>query len=196
VRLCGIDSHKRAEAETVVRGIEWVRLEIDVAGFDSTPFAPILSGVAASGIRLTTLTALGDTADQRRRLYDLNAECSADIPDRGTFHTWDEYQRVRFANPSFRAGYVTLALDEDAWVGMSAMSYRDGYDFAIIGMTGVVRSHRRRDIALAMKVFGMNLIDTFGVRKVRAVHHPRSRAMISLNRKLGYVDATWSDHPY
>ncbi len=71
----------------VGKNIEWTRLELDVRSFDSTHFVTPFTEVEASGIRLTTLAELGNTPHQRRLLYDLNAECSADIPDRGTFHT-------------------------------------------------------------------------------------------------------------
>jgi RimJ/RimL family protein N-acetyltransferase len=176
----------------VAADIAWVRLELDVGSFDATAFTTILSDVEASGIRLTTLAELGNAAEQQRSLYELNAECSADIPNRGPFHSWAEYKRVRLEVPSFHADGVTLAIHGDTWVGMSAMSHRDGYDYAFSEMTGVVRSHRHRGLALAMKVAGMTFVRDLGVSTVRTVHHPGNQAMINLNRKLGYVDATWN----
>ncbi|MCP3939752.1 MAG: hypothetical protein GY708_30795 [Actinomycetia bacterium] len=78
---------------------------------------------------------------------------------------------------------------------MSAMSHRPENDYAFSEMTGVVRRYRGRGNALAMKVAGMAFIRDLGVSTVRTVHHPRNKAMINLNRKLGYVDATWSYPP-
>jgi RimJ/RimL family protein N-acetyltransferase len=71
---------------------------------------------------------------------------------------------------------------------MSAASdHRDlGYFFN--EMTGVVRSHRGRGIALAMKVLVIERVHTLGVPAIYTVHHAANTAPIALNRKLGYVD--------
>ena len=72
--------------------IDWVRLELDVTSFDPTGFTEVTANVAASGITLVTFAELGDTATNQRALYELNAECSADIPGRAPFFTWPEFQ--------------------------------------------------------------------------------------------------------
>ncbi len=76
---------------------------------------------------------------------------------------------------------------------MSGHSHRGGYDYAFAEMTGTVRSHRGRGIATAMKVAGIAFVRKLGVTNIRTVHHP-GKAMITLNRKLGFVDGAW-DYP-
>jgi len=174
--------------------VTWVKLDLDIATFDPTPFLADIRSVEESGIELTTLATLGDTPEQRRSLYDLNAECLRDIPGRGEFHSWDEYQRVRFGSSSFDPIGVTLALDANQWVGMSSLSHREGYDYAFAEMTGTVRSHRGRGLATAMKVAGIAFARQLGMTNIRTVHHPGNAAMITLNRKLGFVDGAW-DYP-
>jgi RimJ/RimL family protein N-acetyltransferase len=169
--------------------IEWVRLELDTRSFDRSPFLPTVDAVVAAGVSLTTLAALGDTDVNRRRLYELNAECSADIPDRGPFHSWDDYARLRLDVPSFDPGGVVLALDGDEWIGLSASSDHRENGFVFNEMTGVTRPHRRRGIALAMKVTGLDFAVQLEVARVRTLHHPANTGMISLNRRLGFVDA-------
>lgn len=174
--------------------VHWVKLELELSDFRSEQYEDVQSRVAESGITLSSLTEEGDTRSNRRRLYELNAECSADIPERGQFHSWDEYQQVRLQSPPFDPAGVVLATEGDLWVGMSAMGHRDGFDYAFADMTGTVASHRGRGIATTMKVAGIEFARTLGVSSIRTVHHPENTTIINLNRRLGYQDGDW-DYP-
>jgi len=99
--------------------IDWVRLELDLRNYTAPSINPEL---VTFGLRVTTLTELGDTEQARYRLFELNRECSADIPGRGPFHTWEEYRRVRHEVPWFDPGAVSLAVDGDHWVGMAGFT--------------------------------------------------------------------------
>ena len=167
----------------------WVRLRLDVEHFDPDAFTPAVDRCHRDGIDFTSIAALGDVESNRRRLYELNRECSSDIPGRGEFYTYDEYVADRIAVPGYDPDAVILALDGPEWVGMAAASdHRDqGYFFN--EMTGVVRSHRGRGIALAMKVLVIAHVAGLGVPAIHTVHHAANAAPIALNRKLGYVDA-------
>jgi hypothetical protein len=165
---------------------QWVKLELDVASFNECHFAKYVTRCRADGIRLTTLTKLGDTPEHRRALYELNKECSADIPERGEFYSYEEYAERRFAVASYDPRGVVIALDSDIWVGMAATSAHG--DFVFNEMTGVRASHRGRGISIAMKTFGMRFVRECGASKVRTFHHPLNESAISMNRKMGFVD--------
>ncbi|WP_424215135.1 GNAT family N-acetyltransferase [Streptomyces sp. BI20] len=167
----------------------WVRLELDVAAFDPAPFVGALAACAEAGVLVTTLAELGDTPEHRRDLYELNRECSADIPGRGPFHTWEEYRRLRLEVPCFDAAGVVLAVDGDRWCGMSASSDHRAAGFAFNEMTGVRAGYRGRGLSLAMKVRGVAYARALGVGVVRTVHHPGNAVAIAMNRRLGYRDA-------
>ena len=79
----------------------WVKLELDVRALDAARFTQYAERCQAAGIRLVTLAGLGDTPAHRRALYELNKECSADIPERGEFYTFEEYLARRIDAPSF-----------------------------------------------------------------------------------------------
>lgn len=172
--------------------VRWVRLELDLRTF--APPAPNAE-LAESGVRLATLTELGDNEQARYQVFELNRECSADIPERGTFHTWEEYRRLRHDVPSFVPHGVSLAVDGDEWVGMAGFTVHPkpepdgGYLFS--EMTGVVRRWRRRGLATALKVHNLRLAQSTGFHMIRTVQHPDNAAMIELNRRLGFVDASW-----
>ena len=171
--------------------IEWVKLQLDVDAFDLARFQPYVDRCRASGIRLTTLSELGDTPEHRRALYELNKECSADIPQRGEFFTYEEFHRRRFDAPGYDPRGVVLALDGDAWIGMAATSDHRVSGFVFNEMTGVRAPYRRRGISVAMKTYGIGFPGLCGVSTVRTFHHPLNVSAIAMNRAMGYVDATW-----
>ncbi|WP_285564086.1 MULTISPECIES: GNAT family N-acetyltransferase [unclassified Streptomyces] len=164
----------------------WVRLELDLAAFDTDRFERHVTKCRDEGIRLTTLADLGDTPEHRRALYALNKECSADIPERGEFFSYEEFCTRRFDTPSYDPRGVVIALDGDEWIGMAATSNHG--DFLFNEMTGVRAAHRGRGISLAMKTFGMRFAAESGVRRIRTFHHPANDSAIGMNRTLGYAD--------
>jgi hypothetical protein len=169
----------------------WVKLELDVKTFDAARFARYLERCRDAGIRLTTLAELGDTAGHRRSLYELNKECSADIPDRGEFYTFEEYLKRRIDVPAYDPRGVVIALDDDVWCGLAATSDHRSSGFVFNEMTGVKAAYRGRGISIAMKTVGIEFADLCGVDKIRTLHHPANTAAIEMNRRLGYVDAEW-----
>jgi hypothetical protein len=80
---------------------QWVKLELDVPTFDQTKFAPYLDRCLREGITFATMSDLGDTRGNRFALFELNKECSADIPQSGVFYTLDEYFRERIDVPTY-----------------------------------------------------------------------------------------------
>ncbi|MFF8645790.1 GNAT family N-acetyltransferase [Streptomyces sp. NPDC015345] len=166
----------------------WVKLELDAAAFDAARFEQYLERCRSGGIRFTTMSELGDTPRHRWALYELNKECSADIPDRGEFYTFEEYVEGRLAVPSYDPRGVVVALDGDVWCGLAMTSDHRASGFVFNEMTGVKAAYRGRGLSLAMKTVGMGFAGLCGVDKVRTFHHPANTAAIQMNRRLGYVD--------
>ncbi|MFI8435082.1 GNAT family N-acetyltransferase [Streptomyces sp. NPDC079020] len=167
--------------------VEWVRLTLDLDAFDDARFEPRLRSCRQTGIEFTTLADLGDTAENRRALYELNKTCSADIPERGEFYTYDEYLSRRIEIPTYDPRGVVLALDGGSWVGMATTSIQpEGYAFS--EMTGLLAGHRGRGISLAMKLLAIGFARSHGAHVLRTFHHPANAAAIGMNRRLGFVD--------
>ncbi|MER5757412.1 GNAT family N-acetyltransferase [Streptomyces sp. NPDC002088] len=169
----------------------WVKLELDASTFDAARFERYLERCRSAGIRLTTLADLGDTPPHRRALYELNKECSADIPGRGEFYTFDEYLKRRIEVPSYDPRGVVVALDGDTWCGLAATSDWRTAGFVFNEMTGVRTPYRSQGLSVAMKTYGIEFARLCGVDKIRTVHHPENMTAIEMNRRLGYVDAEW-----
>lgn len=137
--------------------VEWVRLKLDLEAFDDAGFEPYLLRCRDAGCDFTSLARVGDTASHRRALYELNKTCSADIPERGEFYTFEEYLATRIDTPTFDPQGVILAMDKDGWVGFSTTSIQRAESYAFSEMTGVLPSHRGRGISLALKTAGRRL---------------------------------------
>ncbi|MDJ1137858.1 GNAT family N-acetyltransferase [Streptomyces iconiensis] len=165
--------------------VDWVRLTLDLNAFDETPFEPRLRKCREAGITFTTMSELGDTAENRRALYELNKTCAADIPERGEFYTYDAYVAERIETPTYNPCCVTLALEGPTWVGMSTASLHP--DHAFNEMTGVLPTHRAQGLALSLKLLTLTHTRTHDVPTVTTFHHPANTAMITLNRQLGHV---------
>ncbi|GAB3834271.1 GNAT family N-acetyltransferase [Dactylosporangium cerinum] len=173
--------------------VDWVRLELDVDRFDDAEFSLYLRRAEASGARFTTLAELGDTPLHLRALYDLNKTCSADIPDRGPFYTYDEYVAQRIDVPSFDPGGIVLAIHDGTWIGMSATSLHPEPRYAFSEMTGVLAPYRGRGLSLALKLLAIRFVRASGYRRLVAFHHPRNASAIAMNRRLGFTDRAAGD---
>jgi GNAT superfamily N-acetyltransferase len=164
-----------------------VRLRLDLRAFDDSQFLPYLLRCQQSGIGFTTMADLGDTAGCRRALYKLDKTCSADVPDRGGFHTFDEYLQQRLRPPGYDPRGVILALSEGKWVGMTATSLRPDENCAVSDMTGVLPGYRGRGISLAMKLLAVGYARSNSMRWLCSLHHPANAAAIGMNRRLGFT---------
>ncbi|WEH35572.1 GNAT family N-acetyltransferase [Streptomyces sp. AM 4-1-1] len=167
--------------------VEWVRLTLDLDAFEDARFEPYLRRCRQAGIEFTTMAAVGDTDRHRRALYELNRTCSADIPERGEFYTFDEYLAQRIETPTYAPEGVVLTLDGGSWVGMAATSLgAEGH--ALSEMTGLLPSHRGKGISLAMKLLAIRFARANHMHWLRAFHHPANASAIAMNRRLGFVD--------
>ena len=169
-------------------GAVWLRLQLDLDKFDDAQFVAYPRRCQQSGINFTTMADLGDTAECRRALYELNKTCSADIPERGEFYSFDEYLAERIQTRLYDPIGVILALSNDQWVGMATTSLREAEGYAFSEMTGVLASHRGRGVSIAMKLLAIRFARSSGYHCLRAFHHPANENAISMNRRLGFVD--------
>jgi GNAT superfamily N-acetyltransferase len=168
--------------------VDWVKLQLDVDGFDDEAFEPYLRRARESGVAFTTMAELGDTQEHRRALYDLNRTCSADIPERGEFYTYEAYVAERIEVPTFHPDGVILAIHDGAWIGMATTSLHPAEKHAFSEMTGVLASHRGRGLSLALKLLAIRFARQSGYRTLMTIHHPRNTSAIAMNRRLGFVD--------
>jgi RimJ/RimL family protein N-acetyltransferase len=168
--------------------LDWVKLELNVERFNDANFERYLQQAQSSGTRFSTMADFGDAPEHRRALYELNKTCSADIPDRGTFYTYDEYVTQRIDVATYNPSGVIIAAHGDDWIGMSATSLRPDHGCAFSEMTGVLAPHRGRGLSLALKLLAIRFVRSSGYQRLVAFHHPHNQTAIAMNRRLGFVD--------
>lgn len=162
---------------------------LDVAAFDPSRFGGAEERVLAQGIRIATFGELAATdADAYRKFYDLTQSAQADIPSPEPYTPvpYDVWAK-RFDNPNYRPDAQFLAVDGDAFVGISALWGRQTDDHLQTGFTGTLSSHRRRGIALALKLRALDYARRTGAPILRTDNAEKNEGMLSINRALGFV---------
>ena len=169
--------------------VDWVKLQLDLAAFEDAPFQPYLRQSERAGLRFTTVAEIGDDHASRQSLYELNKTCSADIPGRGEFYTFEQYLAERIDVPSYDPQGIVLAIGHGTWIGMAATSMHPERDFAFSEMTGVLPAYRGQGVSIAMKLLAIEYVrGERHLRWLRAFHHPANAPAIAMNRRLGFVD--------
>ena len=167
-----------------------VKLKLDVNSFDERDFALIFQTPQLRDVTFTTMRELGDNEKNRRKLYELNKVCSADIPGRGEFFIYEEFCKRRYGAHYDPAGAI-LAQHRADWIGLSVTSNWSQKGFVFAEMTGVLREYRRKGVALAMKIHGIRFAKSVGAEFVYATHGSDNHKAIGMNRSLGFVDTEW-----
>ena len=91
-----------------------------------------------------------------------------------------------FDNPAVDPALFFLALMDNEIVGMTSLELlKDGP--AITDSTTVLREHRNRGIALALKVASLRALQRLGRSEARTHNDTENPAIIHLNDRLGYV---------
>ncbi len=162
--------------------------ELDLSTFDPAKFAGVVKKVRASGIEIVAASELAKRdPDWMRKTWELNGEIVPDVPDDDvlTNEPYEEFAKS-FEHPDFIPDGYFLALDGDRWVGMSSVWNRRVKPGEVYTrLTGVVRSHRRRGIATALKVRAQEFAKSTGARVV-VTDNEENNPMYDLNVVLGF----------
>jgi GNAT superfamily N-acetyltransferase len=182
------------------RGYERIMREqdsrIDVASFDASRFEGAVRRVANAGIEIRTAAELDAVRPGwRRELWELDWELAQDEP-----HTspprklpFEEYSRYHFEAPGYLPDALFVAVLSDRIVGRSGLWKRLGAEGKLFtGMTGTARSERRRGIATALKVKGIEYARTHGFAAIET-NNEENNPMYQLNLALGFepIPAWW-----
>lgn len=161
---------------------------IDLRSFDETPFVSTLDAVLASGIRIYSLADVGDTLEERRKLWAVNYATSLTDPaSNGTFPGFEDMMDIWNNAEWFTPAGQFLAVQGDEPVGMAAVGYfRQANSFYNM-MTGVLLEHRGRKIAQALKLVTIRFARGQGADYIATNNASNNAPMLAINRKFGYV---------
>jgi mycothiol synthase len=193
-------SHRVAwlEANGFVPKMRIAESELDITNFDFSRFNGAQERVAAAGVEMLTLAELRDK-DPRwmEKLYDMLWEIEQDVPhvDPPKREPFDQFVKG-FDDPDFWPEGWQMAIDPaaagddgiGAYVGVSMLGKNQALPQRIqTWLTGVVRSHRRKGIALAMKLRAIESAIQQGGTAIRT-DNEENNPMLGINKVLGFVE--------
>lgn len=162
---------------------------LQVDAFDPEPFRPKVERALQSGITVKTLAQLRDEdPDWKRKLYDLEWECLLDVPttDPLTRRTIEQWEKM-FNSPNLLSDAWFIAVEGDQYVGLSVLWRNAGNPRLLeTGLTGVLRSYRRRSIATAMKLQAIEYARQYGAQEI-VTDNEENNPMFQLNLQLGFM---------
>ena len=172
------------------------RLLVDA--FDFAPYAGLIERVESGGIAISSLAELMKRdPDWQRKMYELDWAGTQDdpTPEPITQLPFEEYVQRIFAGPDFLAAGNFVAVDGDEYVGLSSLE-RDlaRPDHLETGFTCTRRSHRRRNIALALKLKAIAFAAEYGAKTIDTGNE-ENNPMYQINLRLGFQPRpAWSDY--
>lgn len=134
--------------------------------------------------------------ERDRKLYELDVQAGEGEPSAEPFTPCGlDYFRSRVLNdPNLIPDGYFVAVDHSSYgsvgeyVGVSNLFRAQGStDMIDTGFTGVIPSHRRLGIALALKLRAVRWCQERGYRVLKTDNHSLNRPMLSINERLGFV---------
>lgn len=160
---------------------------LEIASFDETPYQAVLPTLEANGIRFGSLADFQDSQEARRKLHELNTVTDQDIPGwEGPGLSFAEFEHWVCNSSWYRPEGQLIALDGDQWVGMCTIELRLETQSAYNVHTGVLRSHRGRKIALALKLAAIRYARAHSVQTLHTNNDSFNAPMLAINQKLSY----------
>lgn len=161
---------------------------LEVARFDPEPFLDLESRLERDGYAITSFAAIRDP-DRERRLYALYAQTVLDVPGMTDIAEFEPYRARTLEGPLFLPEAYFVATLGEEWVGYTGTRRRaqDAPDEWHTGMTGVLREHRGKGLATALKLRAIRLAQSRGIRCLHTNSASTNAAILAVNARLGYV---------
>ena len=164
--------------------------------FEFARFEGVEKHVREQGIEIVNVPDLpARDPDWKRNWYELEGECWMDVPlpeppTRGSFEEFAS----RFDSPNYDARAHFIAIDGGKYVGLTGFwtSLMEKHKL-YTGLTGVVRSHRRKGIATVLKVRAARFARDYGATIIET-DNEENNPMFGLNMHLGFeARPAWLD---
>ena len=123
-----------------------------------------------------------------QRLFDLHDQVMIDVPFPGGAYpktTYEQWRAWAIDSPTSDHDGMFVAKQGDDWVGLTFVEMPPGGS-PFTGSTGVLRAHRGRGLAMALKLRSFRFLREHGYHQVRAHNDTANPPILELNRKLGY----------
>jgi len=165
---------------------------LEMANFDPNSVPNRRTELEEEGIRFCTFADLdAEGVDWMPLLYESSWEISKDIPAayEPTKPTYEEFRRRITSSKEHQLDRMWAAMDGNVVAGYSRLfpSQADPSRWRT-GMSGVIRSHRRRGIVTVLKVMGATEAKRQGAVTIQTENNDVN-PMLQVNLRMGYREA-------
>jgi len=163
---------------------------LNPATVNPAAFAKYVEKASQNGIHIVTLAdeAKRDP-DAYRKLHALVQKVSEDIPrpEQFTPVSFEQWSAFEMKSPNLVPEGYMIAKHGDNFAGMSTV-WRDQKHpkWLYQGLTGVVREHRGKGIAIALKLKVVDYAKSHGYEKLKTWNDSTNAPMLGINVKLGF----------
>ncbi len=164
---------------------------LSLADADLSGFEAAVKRVQAQGYALMTFAEWSDPA-REERLYAFDREASQDTPRPADevfdFPTPERYWERIHADPTYDPSLWFVAIRDGELAGLSQLRTVSALPEVLgTGFTAVARAHRRRGLALALKLTALTEATKRGYQRVQTENDATNTSMIAINDALGFV---------
>lgn len=145
--------------------------------------------VAEQGIEIKTVADLESDPSRDRKLYELEWLIDRDVPspEPPSKVPFEEFQKI-WERTNLLSDAWFVAIENGEYVGMTNLwSSQANAKLLYVGITGVARSHRKRGIAMALKLRSVEYAVQKGFSEIRTWNETNNQAMLGINNRLGFV---------
>lgn len=145
--------------------------------------------MAEEGIEIKTVAELVSDPDRDRKLYELEWLIDRDVPspEPPSQVPFEEFQKI-WERTNLVPDAWFVALDQGEYVGMTNLwTSKAAANLLYVGITGVIRSHRKRGIATALKLCSVEFALQQGFSEIRTWNETNNEGMLGINNRLGFV---------
>ena len=168
---------------------------LDLITYDPSQFTGAIEKAEAHGVQILSYADVPDTNDYRHKLYELARVIERDMPRRDTDpyedQPYDAWVKM-FTRPEWDPKAMILAESDGEWIGLTQLAFQEATNIGQTWITGVLKEHRGKGIATALKVRVMEAAQARGCPTVSTDNHEDNGPMLAINRKMGFVP----DPPY
>ena len=171
--------------------------QLDVDAFDASPFEDKLKRFKESDIEIFDSNELKQREPEnwQRILHGLCRVLDADIPNPDSIEEepLELFIKGELENPRFIPEGWFVALDGDEYVGITMLKNSMNPKKLWTGLTGVIRSHRRKGIATVLKLHAIDFAKRYGASIIET-DNEENNPMFQINLQLGFeAIPAWMD---
>ena len=158
---------------------------LDVLGYDASKTADLEDVVMAS-----LRDELANDSECLAKLYKLHTALGADVPstDAYTPVEFETFKKVNIDHPNVLQDAYLIAKSRSEYVGESTLhKSQEQADVLTQEFTGVLEAHRRRGIAMALKLKTIEYAQSKGYKKIKTWNDSSNHGMLAINDALGFI---------